>query len=268
MRIQPRRQLVILVLGLSFSCVSVGCSSAPPPMHPWFTEHFTIGPGHLPEGVSADIVPNTTYNYPAEYLVITNNSETFLYLSAIESPYTVPTGPQFVAPPVQLHSDGIPAFRIASGKAYVWDVVSREPPWQLGWEPVDKYGPSDSVRLYISGNSLTAQAYGNFTYYLAEYEWHNKFDYGGARPADVKLPAPHGIMLPIDYGDEEIVLPISISYTLNEHYPARAIFAPEWVNVAVGTLVTLWPVTIVVVVLLIALVIFVVNLSRKRQGGS
>ena len=206
---------------LALLAATVFCGDVPPAMQPWFTEHIVTQPVSLPNGVSVGVAPNATSNIPAEYLVISNTSPTWLYLLAIEPPYTTTTGPQFTAPPQKLFSPGIPAFKVASGQALVWDVTSVNPPWTLGWKPVQEYYPSDTLWLSISGPYIEVRASAFFQYHLLKIEARNQFDSGGRRPADAQIPAPQTVTLPIVYGGNPINVPLTISYSLNTTYEAN-----------------------------------------------
>ncbi len=186
---------VSTLCALILSAFLSGCGDQPPPLQPWFIEHFTVGQLTLPKGVSVEVIPNTTSRFPSKYLSVTNTSPTVLYLTAIEPPYSAPTGPQFEASPVQLPSHGIAAFRVASGQADVWDVTSDSPPWKFGWKSVEEYGPSDALRLYISRDNLAPASYSYYTYNIARFDSRNTFDYGDKRPPNVLIPAPHTIRL-------------------------------------------------------------------------
>ena len=219
---------IIALCALILSAFLSGCGGDPPPLQPWFIEHFTVGQSTLPDGVSVEVIPNTTFRLPSEYLSVTNTSPTFLYLTTIEPPYSVPTGPQFEAPPVQLPAHGIPVFRVASGQTAVWDVTSTNPPWKFGWKPVEVegYDSSDALRLYISRDNLAPASYEYYSYNIARFDSRNTFDYGGERPPNILIPAPHTIVLPMVYGTSEIDVPLTISYILNEAYETHKDVGP------------------------------------------
>jgi hypothetical protein len=163
-----------------------------------------------------------------------------------------------VAPPIQFSSESIPVFRVASEKAYVWDVTSIDPPWVLGWAPMAKYLPSDTLNLYVYGDSLKVYSSAYFQYTIVNLESRNIFDDGSGRPANVSIPTSHTIIVPAIYGVSEIDLPLTISYTLNEAYQAET----------ENRIALFFIVVILLGALMWGLVRFVIHQSRKSNADT
>lgn len=170
--------------------------NAPPPPQFWFVEHFELKPFELPSGVSTSIVNN---DYGQEYLVITNSSPVNLYVVGSRSD----GGMNFDDINIEF-SPGIgPLYKVVDGEAYFW---------RNGWSQNGLLLEEiDSIWLHISWNSIRCEN-GN----VLDLEPRNPDS--NDRPADVIIPDPQEVLLPIIYGEEYIDIPITISYTLNEDY--------------------------------------------------
>ena len=54
-----------------------------------------------------------------------------------------------------------------------------------------KYLPSDTLNLYVYGDSLKVDSSAYFQYPIVKLESRNIFDSGSGRPANVSIPTPH-----------------------------------------------------------------------------
>jgi hypothetical protein len=177
------------------------------PPSPWFNEHVTLRPFELPSGVSISLAKNEYSKVPLEYLVIENDSSTVLYI--VEKPFTAIEFDELSA--------GLPdgtglLHKIVNGKAYQWDSEWDESSssYYYAWFPV-KFGRENSLWVYVYGNQIESR-----DGLIAKLEPRNQFD--GDRPENVEIPQPQDAILPILYGDEEIKIPITVSYSLNPDY--------------------------------------------------
>jgi hypothetical protein len=212
------RVLTILFLVLTMLTLTSACEPGPPPPIPWFTEHMEIEPVSLPEGVDVQVVLRTDTGVIHEYLVVTNTSPTPLYLTG--EPMTGNT--TFEPFSVELPASTGPVLKIVSGQAFYWGPIldTSNSPARMGWEPEESYGRPDAVWLYIFTNRLSGG--GNV---ILNLEPRNQFD--GHRPANVDIPGPQTVLLPLVYSEQIFNVPITISYTLNPGYYEYEVVEPS-----------------------------------------
>jgi len=178
----------------------------PPPPLPWFTEHIQLGAVDLPAGVSVEVVPISQPYRAADSIELRNTSSTRLYVLGQSS-----TDPRSAGISVKLPAGIGPLNVIADGKAYFW--VERGQYGEnayFGW--VRERAPSsDSVRLDCEGNRIVSDA-GT----VLGLKPLNPYD--GDRPSTVAIPGPQDASLPLLYGTQDLKIPLTISYSLNEDY--------------------------------------------------
>jgi hypothetical protein len=219
------------------------------PPSPWFNEHVELKPFELPPRVSISVVKNKDTKVPQEYLVIKNDSSTVLYI--VEKPFTAMEFDEL--------STGLPEgtgllHKIVNGQAYEWDSEWDESSssYYYAWFPAE-YGRENSIWVYVYGNQIES---GDGL--IAKLEPRNQFD--GDRPENVEIPEPQDAILPILYGDEEITIPITVSYTLNPDYRP---FDPNIGSDDFGDEIIMAYIGFSICGLFLAILLFVVWMGRK-----
>jgi hypothetical protein len=212
--------LTILFLALTMLTLTSACEAGPPAPIPWFTEHMEIERVVLPKGVDVQVVLRNDPGAIHDFLVVTNTTPTPLYLTGEQW-----TGNTTFAGPV---------LKIVSGQGFYWGPIFDNPnsPARMGWKPENYYGRPDAVWLYIFTNRLSG---GDST--ILNLEPRNQFD--GHRPANVDIPGPQTVLLPLVYGEQVINVPLKISYTLNTEYygsSAAGVFCALSVGVLLATI--------------------------------
>jgi hypothetical protein len=209
--------------GLSFSIVVssllvfliVSCSlgpSAPPPPIPWFNEAFELEENVFHPGVDFRIVreePNGYLDFQ-EFIVVSNASPTPLLFQAISDPAGFIDEVHNPCPENNL------CIKVFSNQAWQWDMkfVEEDPPWIYDWVLVDDGSQPGVLKLEKIGTTI-----GTGTYDILTVELRNTYGFGD-RPESVTVPAPQEIELPYIFDGEELHLGITITYSLNESYPA------------------------------------------------
>jgi hypothetical protein len=212
--------LTILFLALTMLTLTSACEAGPPAPIPWFTEHMEIERVVLPKGVDVQVVLRNDPGAIHDFLVVTNTTPTPSYLTGEQW-----TGNTTFAGPV---------LKIVSGQGFYWGPIFDNPnsPARMGWKPENYYGRPDAVWLYIFTNRLSG---GDST--ILNLEPQNQFD--GHRPANVDIPGPQTVLLPLVYGEQVINVPLKISYTLNTEYygsSAAGVFCALSVGVLLATI--------------------------------
>ncbi len=193
---------------------------SPPFPSPWFIEHVKLEPFDLPSGVSIALVKNDNRKVPEEYIAIKNNSSTILYVAGTPSLRDF----EFDVISVKFPLGIGPLYKLANGQAYKWDfeLDNSGSSYYYAWFSNNDYeGGKDAIWLYVYGNSIES---GNGR--IVDLAPLNQFD--GNRPKDVKIPEHQETFLPIIYGTEEIKIPLTVFYTLNNDYrPYQPNYLPD-----------------------------------------
>jgi hypothetical protein len=207
------------------------CSTGPPAPTPWFNEHLLLYDTPTPAGVQFSVAKdysNKGVDF-TDHLVIVNTASTPLLLEALPPP----EGGYYreIACPRNL------CLKAESGQAFEWRTPLFEPEAKPSWQPADPYDEEAPLALYVTGRSL-----GNGNYTVLWLDLRNEFS--SDRPPDVEVPEPQQLSLKYLYGSEEMVLPITVTYSLNHSYSPLKPLSP-WIFVA--------PVILAAVLLLILL---------------
>ncbi len=248
MRLAPALLLLALLGALGASCQA----GAPYPF-PWFTEHFQLGQLALPSGVGLQVEPDPDTGMAGQFIVLSNSSPTILFV--IGENYSSDP-PVYEDISVQLPSGTGPINKVAAGVAFKWKLGLTGP--NSGpvytWRLEDNHHHYDSVWLFAGLYNRIASDSGTVLNLKPRNE------YGGYRPTNAKAPYPQNAALGLIYGTQELRIPLTVSYTLNEayHSPESGIF-PD--HVSTGTVVACS-------IYGAALVMFVLRLAwQHRRGG-
>jgi hypothetical protein len=237
----------------------VSCASGPPAPIPWFNEEFKVEDRFFPQGVNFSIVREESSRHVdfEEYIVVSNTSSTPLYFQAIS--YWGGSIDELDEP---CPNDNL-CLKVVSSEAWQWDVLDLDddPPWEYGWVLVDKYSQPHQLKLHKFGNSL-----GNSTYSILKVELRNEYSIGDRpRPDHVSVPLPQRIALPYIYGDEEMQVQITITYSLNGAYSSHKPFDPTYLyGICFGGIALI--VIIVVIVLTRLFNMLLVRLAEKSKS--
>ncbi len=242
----------LLLLAL-LGALGASCQAGAPYPYPWFTEHFQLGQLDLPSGVGVQVEPDPDTGMAGQFIVLSNSSPTILFV----------IGENYASDPpvyediwVQLPSGTGPINKVVAGVAFKWKLglLSPNSGPQYAWRLEDNYHHTDSVWLFAGLYNRIASDSGT----AVNLKPLNQ--YRGYRPANVKVPDPQDVALGLIYGTQELSIPLTVSYTLNEDYhsPGSGIF-PE--QVSTGTV-------LVCSIYGVALAMFVVWLAwQRRRGG-
>jgi len=193
---------------------------SPLPPSPWFIEHIALEPLDLPSGVDIALVTRDSGNLPNEYIVFKNNSPTTLYVAG-----TPDNGdPTFDTISVKFPPGIGPIYKVVDGQAYIWRIKYNHPESGYYYSWFKENQRDDSIWLYVIDNQLRCE-----TGMILELEPRNQYD--GDRPKDVKIPEPQEVILPIIYGTDEIQIPLTVFYTLNDDYRP---YQPNWLPDSLG----------------------------------
>ena len=152
---------------------------------------------------------------------------------------------------------------MVSSEAWQWDVLDldEDPPWEYGWVLVDKYSQPDKLKLHKFGRRL-----GNSTYYILLVELRNEYSIGD-RPDPVSVPLPQRIELPYIYGDEELQVSVTISYSLNESFSNHKPLDPnKFYAICLGGIAILF--ILIVITLTMLFNKLLVRLDKKAKSRS
>jgi hypothetical protein len=196
--------IVILgALGSSFA-------SAPPYPYPWFTEHLQLGSLDLPRGVSVELATPPHSRLSTKSIVVRNSSSINLYVVGTHGI----GDPNYEDISVKLAPGVGPLNKIVDGQAYKWNLRfdgSKSSDY-FAWKGEDNYKQSDAVWLEINLDNRITSDEGT----VLVLKPLNR--YGGQRPPDVDIPDPQAALLSIIYGTQELSIPLTISYSLNNDY--------------------------------------------------
>lgn len=201
MRLFPAIALMIFL-----STIKNGFVLNTPVEYPWFIEHIAFESVDLPSGVSVSFVTDSSAR-PFEFIVFKNiSSIPLLVVGKRQDNYA-----EFEAMPFEYPPDMGPLYKVIDDQAYIWRAKHDHPGPGFYYAWFKETERDDSVWLYVSNNKIWCQ-----NAIISELESRNQF--GGDRPKDVAIPDPQQVIVPIIYGSEQIAIPISVSYTLNEEY--------------------------------------------------
>ncbi len=223
-------------------------ATAPSPVAPlpWFIEHYRLGTVNTPQGVTVERIAAERVIISADAIVLRNTTSTPLYVIGIHDV----RDPQYEAIPVVLPPGTGPINKIVSGQAFAWLVET-----SFTWVP-DTWDHPDSIWLVSSFNNRIGSDSGS-ALVLKPLN-----DYGGNRPYDVKIPDPQSGLLRLVYGIEQLGIPVSVSYTLNENYkPENPYVASEYAD---------WPVLgicLVFIVLAMGAILWITTSIRRGRGS-
>lgn len=198
---------LITVAGLT------ACTSAPPPLLPWFNEEIVIGKTDFPEGVSAQVVAQNLSSSTLYELYIANESATPLYLAQLPplNLTPIPTPALSPMPPVS------PAFIIVSSTVYEWTRYVEDNLTTYMWEE-DLVGSDEPKGLYcyIWQEFLKCGSVAT----VLQLKPLNQYGFGGDRPNNPEIPPSQSAELVLYYDERPVYLPLEINYSLNLEYPS------------------------------------------------
>jgi hypothetical protein len=208
-RLVLRTSLISRILIVGLCCVLVphavvqACSPVPPT--PWFTEHLTPGKVALPPGVSLGPTDSQT-------IVVLNSSSTPLYV--IGELYTANKEYEKLA--VAFPSNTGPLHKLMDGQVFTWRSVTVDPdqPPVLAWD--NEPSTTDRLKITVWFEDVSAGR-GR----VARVQRRNQT--GNNRPSNVAVPPPQQTELTLVYGDQQLTVPLTISYVLNQAYDPNSV---------------------------------------------
>src|SRR6266511_1574277 len=200
------RLFPIIALMIFLSTMKNGIVFNTPVEYPWFIEHIAFESVDLPAGVSVSFVTDSTAR-PFEFIVFRNSSSIpLLVVAKPQDNYA-----EFEATPFEYPPGTGPLYKVIDDQAYIWRAKYEHPGSGFYYAWFKETERDDSIWLFVYDNTIWCQ-----NAILSELEPRNQF--GGDRPKDVAIPEPQQVIVPIVYGSDQIEIPISVSYTLNEEY--------------------------------------------------
>ena len=205
----PRRSLVFRILMAGIWCVlfphatAHACSPAPPT--PWFTEQLTFSEVALPPGVTLRTTNSRT-------IVLANSSHTPLYvIGKLDI-----GGNEYERLPVAFPADTGPLHKLINGQVFTWGpmIVDQDQPPVLAWDKDWSDGSGLAITAWPDAVSAGRGP-------IASVLQRNQT--GDNRPATVALPPPQQTELTLVYGDQRLVVPLTISYALNQAYDPHSV---------------------------------------------
>jgi hypothetical protein len=167
---------------------------------PWFSEEIIeVDTSALPRGVTLGMRSD------AGILILQNSSPEPLYLLG---------HPRFLVPPeweqfgAHFSQGMAPIYQLKENQAL------RLTP-DLRWEE-EKGVSSHAVWLAVASDGIYTRwgKMGGFT---------NQYKEGDNRPPDTSVPAPQNLALALRYGDQELIVPLTVGYRLNPHYRPNSV---------------------------------------------
>jgi hypothetical protein len=264
-KIPKNNWLVIIIIIFEILCIQ---SCTPPPPQPWFIESIKTNNIILPNDVKIQIIENDARNH-TDCILISNNSRLPLYILAEEEGTSYNYGKMEVTPNIGKNINRIPAIKLENKKVFMWDMTSdireTKTPLEYEWKDISDEHISNILRLCINyswekfdeENDYSSDVR-TYRYYLfSNMEERNVMDGGDSRPNDVKIPNPQNIAITMIYDNNEITLPLIITYALNTTYHK---------DFNILELFSYIPfiIIIILIVLILGVIIYCVYLEKKK----
>jgi hypothetical protein len=210
--INKSRRFRLKYILISLVCIPIASCFSPPAPQPWFNQAISIKDDDYPQGVDFDVLRDGGIGCFSDSIIVTNNSSIPLY---------IPVTSLWSRPNMDLEDLDEPCpntnfcLKVVSNKAWVWTIINRDesPPWDYGWVPVNMFGDSEYLEIYVGGSYIHTSRYE-----IQSIDLLNKYDDGSERPEDLNPPSPQVFDLFYLYGDQALSTTFTVTYSINECY--------------------------------------------------
>lgn len=206
-----RRSFRLRYILISLICIPIASCFSPPAPQPWFNEAISLKDYDYLPGVDFDVLREGDIDCFSDSIIVTNTSSIPLYIPVI-SHWSRPTDLEELDEPCPNTNL---CLKVVSNQAWVWDIINRDesPPWDYDWVPVNMFGDSKHLEIYINNSYINTTRY-----VIQSIDLLNKYDDGSERPEGVNPPSPQNFDLPYIYGDQALSTTFTVTYSVNECY--------------------------------------------------